>query len=83
MTNSSMQMKAVTIPEFGTADVLRLDQVEIPAPGPGEVAIDVAYAGANFARSSTAAAWWTYLCLSCRASRSPAGSKRSARRWRG
>ncbi|GAA2868924.1 zinc-binding dehydrogenase [Nonomuraea rubra] len=42
-------MKAITIPEFGGADVLRLDEVEVPDPGPGQVAIDVAYAGANFA----------------------------------
>jgi NADPH2:quinone reductase len=46
MTNS---MKAVTIPEFGPAEVLRLDTVVVPEPGPGEVSIDVAYAGANFA----------------------------------
>jgi NADPH2:quinone reductase len=44
-----MTMKAVTIPQFGTADVLRLDAVPVPSPGPGQVAIDVAYAGANFA----------------------------------
>ncbi|WP_410792124.1 quinone oxidoreductase family protein [Kribbella sp. C-35] len=44
-----MNMKAVTIPQFGSADVLRLDAVPVPTPGPGQVAIDVAYAGANFA----------------------------------
>jgi len=49
MTNPSAFMNAVTIPEFGTADVLRLAEVAIPVPGPGQVAIDVAYAGANFA----------------------------------
>ncbi|MGP3931221.1 quinone oxidoreductase family protein [Nonomuraea sp. KM88] len=42
-------MKAITIPEFGAADVLRLDEIEVPEPGPGQVSIDVAYAGANFA----------------------------------
>lgn len=42
-------MKAITIPRFGDADVLRLDEVGIPGPGPGQVSIDVAYAGANFA----------------------------------
>jgi NADPH2:quinone reductase len=46
MTNT---MQAVTIPEFGPAEVLRLDSVAVPEPGPGEVSIDVAYAGANFA----------------------------------
>ncbi|TLS44807.1 zinc-binding dehydrogenase [Streptomyces montanus] len=49
MDNSSTQMKAVTIPEFGEAEVLRAATMPIPEPGPGQVAIDVAYAGANFA----------------------------------
>ncbi|MGW5864655.1 quinone oxidoreductase family protein [Streptomyces sp. NPDC055239] len=49
MTHTSTYMKAVTIPSFGSADVLRLDEVKIPEPGPGQVSIDVAYAGANFA----------------------------------
>ncbi|MCO5988090.1 zinc-binding dehydrogenase [Actinoallomurus spadix] len=47
--SSSEQMTAVTIPEFGEAGVLRTDEVAIPEPGPGQVSIDVAYAGANFA----------------------------------
>ncbi|NUP28717.1 MAG: zinc-binding dehydrogenase [Nocardia sp.] len=42
-------MKAVIIPEFGAAEVLRPAAVDIPEPGPGQVAIDVDYAGANFA----------------------------------
>ncbi|MBO2462725.1 quinone oxidoreductase family protein [Actinomadura violacea] len=42
-------MKAVTIPAFGEAGVLRVDEVKTPEPGPGQVSIDVAYAGANFA----------------------------------
>ncbi|AEM85671.1 quinone oxidoreductase family protein [Streptomyces violaceusniger] len=49
MNSDDTQMKAVTIPEFGDAGVLRADTVPIPVPGPGQVAIDVAYAGANFA----------------------------------
>ncbi|WP_405913198.1 zinc-binding dehydrogenase [Streptomyces sp. NBC_00963] len=49
MNSSSAQMKAVTIPEFGEAEVLRIATVPVPEPGPGQVAIDVAYAGANFA----------------------------------
>ncbi|WP_328315678.1 quinone oxidoreductase family protein [Streptomyces sp. NBC_00388] len=47
--NGSTLMKAVTIPEFGEADVLRLATRPVPEPGPGQVAIDVEYAGANFA----------------------------------
>ncbi|GAA2582370.1 zinc-binding dehydrogenase [Actinomadura fulvescens] len=42
-------MRAVTIPAFGDAGVLTMADVKIPEPGPGQVAIDVAYAGANFA----------------------------------
>ncbi|MWA02285.1 zinc-binding dehydrogenase [Actinomadura sp. LD22] len=42
-------MKAVAIPAFGGAEVLRVDEFEVPEPGPGQVSIDVAYAGANFA----------------------------------
>ena len=42
-------MRAVTIPRFGDADVLTLTDVPTPMPGPGEVAIDVAFAGANYA----------------------------------
>ncbi|MGW0358272.1 quinone oxidoreductase family protein [Nocardia nova] len=46
---STTQMQAITIPEFGPAEVLRPATVDIPEPGPGQVSIDVAYAGANFA----------------------------------
>lgn len=47
--SSNAQMTAVTIPEFGAAEVLRRATVRVPEPGPGQVAIDVAWAGANFA----------------------------------
>ncbi|MEV6568710.1 quinone oxidoreductase family protein [Streptomyces kronopolitis] len=49
MNSNHPHMKAVTIPEFGAAEVLRVERMPIPEPGPGQVAIDVAYAGANFA----------------------------------
>jgi NADPH2:quinone reductase len=42
-------MKAITIPEFGAPDVLRLDEVKTPEPGPGQVSIDVSHAGVNYA----------------------------------
>ena len=42
-------MKAVVIPEFGEAEVLREVATGVPEPGAGQVSIDVAYAGANFA----------------------------------
>ncbi len=34
-------MKAVVFHEFGGLDVLRLEEVDDPSPGPGEVAIDI------------------------------------------
>lgn len=48
-SHSLRPMRAVQIREFGGPDVL--EQVEIPAPepGPGEVLVDVARAGMNFA----------------------------------
>ncbi|MET8794897.1 zinc-binding dehydrogenase [Nocardia sp. NPDC004568] len=46
---SNEQMRAVIIPEFGPAEVLRQTAVAVPEPGPGQVAVEVAYAGANFA----------------------------------
>ncbi|MEV5535726.1 zinc-binding dehydrogenase [Saccharopolyspora shandongensis] len=49
MTNNTAQMQAITIPEFGGAEVLRFAGLDVPEPGPGQVSIDVAYAGANFA----------------------------------
>jgi len=42
-------MKAVAIPRFGEADVLEAMELPVPEPKAGEVAIDVAYAGANYA----------------------------------
>jgi NADPH2:quinone reductase len=46
---SDAQMTAVTIPRFGDAAVLTARQLPVPRPGPGQVSVDVAYAGANFA----------------------------------
>lgn len=40
-------MKAITIPQPGDADSLTLADVDAPAPGRGEVLIDVAAAGVN------------------------------------
>ncbi|WP_240546611.1 quinone oxidoreductase family protein [Paenibacillus artemisiicola] len=42
-------MRAIVIPAFGEADVLSLREVPVPEPGPREIAIDVAYAGVNYA----------------------------------
>lgn len=40
-------MRAVTIPEFGSEEVLTLAEVPDPRPGPGEVLIEVAASGVN------------------------------------
>jgi NADPH:quinone reductase len=42
-------MRAITIPRFGGPEVLELSEGEDPAPKPGQVAIDVAFAGVNYA----------------------------------
>ena len=42
-------MRAIVVNEPGAADVLRLEEVQTPGPGPGEVLIEVAVAGVNFA----------------------------------
>ncbi|KOU60386.1 quinone oxidoreductase [Streptomyces sp. MMG1533] len=42
-------MRAIEIQEHGGPEVLRPVEAEVPEPGPGQVSIDVAYAGVNFA----------------------------------
>jgi NADPH:quinone reductase-like Zn-dependent oxidoreductase len=42
-------MRAVEIPKYGPPEVLRVVEQPDPVPGPGEVLIDVAAAGVNFA----------------------------------
>ncbi|MFE7330076.1 zinc-binding alcohol dehydrogenase family protein [Streptomyces sp. NPDC057565] len=42
-------MRAVEFQEYGGPDVLRVVEAEAPEPGAGQVAIDVAWAGVNFA----------------------------------
>jgi NADPH:quinone reductase len=40
-------MKAIRVREFGDADRLRLEEVETPIPGPGEVLVRIMAAGVN------------------------------------
>jgi NADPH:quinone reductase-like Zn-dependent oxidoreductase len=40
-------MKAVRFHEFGGPDVLRVDEIDMPAPGAGEVAIDITASALN------------------------------------
>jgi len=42
-------MRAVVVGEFGGPEVLRVERRDVPVPGHGDVSIDVAYAGVNFA----------------------------------
>jgi NADPH2:quinone reductase len=42
-------MRAVEFREYGGPEVLTLVRAETPEPGPGQVTIDAAYAGVNFA----------------------------------
>ncbi|MCC7104568.1 MAG: quinone oxidoreductase [Chloroflexi bacterium] len=41
-------MKAVRVHEYGGPEALRLDNVELPRPGPSQVLVQIAYAGLNF-----------------------------------
>jgi NADPH2:quinone reductase len=41
-------MRAVVVREFGPPEVLRVESADPPAPGPGQVLVDVAFAGVNF-----------------------------------
>jgi NADPH2:quinone reductase len=42
-------MRAMQVQEYGGPEVLRTAEAEVPEPGPGQVSIDVAYTGVNFA----------------------------------
>jgi NADPH2:quinone reductase len=42
-------MRAVEFVEYGGPEVLKVVEADAPEPGPGQVSVDVAYAGVNFA----------------------------------
>ncbi|MGW0581138.1 quinone oxidoreductase family protein [Streptomyces sp. NPDC002920] len=42
-------MRAVEFQEYGAPEVLQIVEAETPEPGPGQVTIDAAYVGVNFA----------------------------------
>jgi NADPH2:quinone reductase len=42
-------MRTVEFQEYGGPEVLRVAEAKVPDPGPGQVSIDVVYAGVNFA----------------------------------
>ena len=76
--------RLVQIPRYGAPDVLRVIEGADPSPGPGEVVVDVAACGVNFA--DTMARVGCTRTLRSRpwssATRSP-GTIASRRRWRG
>jgi NADPH2:quinone reductase len=41
-------MKAVRVHEHGGPEAMRLDEVELPSPGPGQARVEIAAAGVNF-----------------------------------
>ncbi|WP_416968772.1 quinone oxidoreductase family protein [Streptomyces sp. 4F14] len=59
-------MRAVEFHEYGTPDVLKAVDVETPEPGPGQVTVDVAYAGVNFADLKARADGYRVEALPCR-----------------
>ncbi|MFF7545575.1 zinc-binding alcohol dehydrogenase family protein [Streptomyces canus] len=42
-------MRAVEIQEYGGPEALKVVEADVPEPAPGQVSVDVAYAGVNFA----------------------------------
>ncbi|MFR0358942.1 quinone oxidoreductase family protein [Streptomyces sediminimaris] len=42
-------MRAVEFQEYGGPEVLKVVEARVPEPGPGQVSVDVAYTGLNFA----------------------------------
>ncbi|MEW1925099.1 zinc-binding dehydrogenase [Streptomyces sp. NPDC088360] len=42
-------MRAIQLQEYGGPEVLRVVDTGIPEPGPGQITVDVAYTGVNFA----------------------------------
>src|SRR3982074_3381628 len=46
-------MRAIQMTEFGGPEVLKLSELPVPAPGPGEVLIKATRAGLNFADTHT------------------------------
>ena len=77
-------MKAVVFHEFGGLDVLRVEELPDPAPGRGQVLIDIRRARSTISTSTSARASLASRssCRSCSASRS-SGDRRARGRRRG
>ena len=48
MESRAKMTDAIVVHEFGGPEVMRLEQIEVPSPGKGEVLVDVRAAGVNF-----------------------------------
>lgn len=48
MTTSALTVPSLVVPSTGDSSVLRIEQREVPAPGPGQVRVKVAATGVNF-----------------------------------
>ena len=46
-TNAAKKMKAMMLPQFGEVDQFRLEDIERPSPGPGEVLVRIAGTSVN------------------------------------
>ncbi|WP_372343622.1 zinc-binding alcohol dehydrogenase family protein [Streptomyces sp. KL116D] len=58
-------MRAVRFGEYGGPEVLRAVDTDVPEPGPGQVSVDVAYAGVNFADLKARAEGYRVTALPC------------------
>lgn len=54
-------MRAIRFHTFGDADVLRMDEVDLPKPGPSEVRVSVQAAGVNPLDSHIRRGWMEQL----------------------
>ena len=72
-------MKAIRVEQYGGPEVLRLVDVPIPEPGPGELLIRVEAAGVNFVDVyHRTGALPASRCRSLRVEKRPASSSASA-----
>ena len=79
---AAMKIRAVQIERSGGPDEMRVTEVDLPAPGPGEVRIRHHAIGVNFTTCTGAPGSTRAPCPRCSASRARASSRRSGRAWR-
>lgn len=72
-------MRAVEFKEYGGPEVLGLVEAEVPEPGSGQVSIDVAYVGVNFADLKAREVGYRVPSLPFRPGLTPSGSSPNVR----